>query len=195
MDTSFSSSPSGSYTKVNPPFNFFLRLLLVAVSVPEAADAAPLPMVGLTAGGVTKLVVVPFLRAVPPAMAKLEAAGGASGTILAWGIKSRVVLAGGGTGSGGNPVGSCPGGGKPGGIMWGGSGGAPGYGGIIPGGIAPGGGGGGGGGGNGSIGSSVMQSSSTGKLLYPCAATKAKAARQAASMAASRVFPRPHPRS
>jgi hypothetical protein len=69
---------------------------------------------------------------------------------------------------------------------------------CIPGGICiPGRGGaiGGGGGGGRSIGASRRQSSFNVKFLYPCAPTKAKAALQALSIAASLVFPRPHPKS
>ena len=41
----------------------------------------------------------------------------------------------------------------------------------------------------------MRQSSSSVKFLYPCAFTRAKAARTAQSMAASRVLPRPQPNS
>jgi hypothetical protein len=93
------------------------------------------------------------------------------------------------TGGGGNAkLGGIPGGRKPGGI-----------GGMPDGKGAPigNGGGGGGGGGMGAIiftGSSMKQSSLSVKSSYPCAATRAKAERMEASIAASRVLPRPQDR-
>mmetsp|Transcript_17530 Transcript_17530/g.24723 ORF Transcript_17530/g.24723 Transcript_17530/m.24723 type:complete len:239 (+) Transcript_17530:97-813(+) len=140
---------------------------------------------------------------------------------LGCGIRCKSPDGGGGKVPGGN--GGCPGmeGGGRTPVGGGGRGGAPGNAPIVGGGGKPGGktlpgtrgmdippgivgggkGGGGGGGGGGSdairmlVGSVRRQSSSSSNSLYPWAAKRAKAARHAQSIAASRVLPLPQDRS
>jgi hypothetical protein len=104
MEISPSLSPSGSYTNVNPPLSFFFALAIAESGPLEAAG--PLALVSglarvkdtVDAGGVTRLLApesemddFPLNEWIAEGPAdKLEAAGGASGTSLAWGMRSIV---------------------------------------------------------------------------------------------------------